>query len=368
MPPSRPLLSFNSPPHNDADSFEAEPTTPTKTWIHYLPLILLIIFMLAPHPSLLIILVNHYLRYLEAPITFTIHLVLLYTLAGLSFTSLIVCVVRDPGPVVSPKYSAAAQDESGVSGGDELGLTEALMGMGMGEDDEIVPGKWCRKCWAPKPDRAHHCSICDRCVLKMDHHCPWLGSKCVGHRIYPAFVHFLACITLFAGYVTVVCCKALYFAFYSPMLVNDAVAVHELFLGFAGIVVTIVVGSFLVYHMYLITTNQTTLENLAPYVLLRHLPPLPASLRLSDPPQEHELSYNQRRAVQNAYKSVKMYDVGWKQNWAQVFGWSDARGCVMRICCGGASKGDGRTFMRNPGAVGMLSQLASDLATVDKTA
>ncbi len=32
--------------------------------------------------------------------------------------------------------------------------------------------KFCRKCRAFKPQRAHHCSICNRCVIKMDHHCP----------------------------------------------------------------------------------------------------------------------------------------------------------------------------------------------------
>ncbi|GFR86669.1 palmitoyltransferase [Elysia marginata] len=29
----------------------------------------------------------------------------------------------------------------------------------------------CKKCIAPKPPRTHHCSICGKCVLKMDHHC-----------------------------------------------------------------------------------------------------------------------------------------------------------------------------------------------------
>lgn len=31
--------------------------------------------------------------------------------------------------------------------------------------------RWCRKCDVPKPDRAHHCSACETCVYKMDHHC-----------------------------------------------------------------------------------------------------------------------------------------------------------------------------------------------------
>jgi ribosomal protein L40E len=32
--------------------------------------------------------------------------------------------------------------------------------------------KFCRRCNAFKPIRAHHCSICGRCIVKMDHHCP----------------------------------------------------------------------------------------------------------------------------------------------------------------------------------------------------
>ena len=30
--------------------------------------------------------------------------------------------------------------------------------------------KWCRRCKAFKPSRAHHCSMCGRCIVKMDHH------------------------------------------------------------------------------------------------------------------------------------------------------------------------------------------------------
>ncbi|KFO92067.1 putative palmitoyltransferase ZDHHC16 [Buceros rhinoceros silvestris] len=37
--------------------------------------------------------------------------------------------------------------------------------------DDLTGVSICRKCIAPKPARTHHCSICNRCVLKMDHHC-----------------------------------------------------------------------------------------------------------------------------------------------------------------------------------------------------
>lgn len=36
----------------------------------------------------------------------------------------------------------------------------------------------CPKCCSIKPDRAHHCSVCQRCVRKMDHHCPWVKIFC----------------------------------------------------------------------------------------------------------------------------------------------------------------------------------------------
>lgn len=45
---------------------------------------------------------------------------------------------------------------------------------GMPTDQKLLAGctvTVCKKCINPKPPRTHHCSICNRCFLNMDHHC-----------------------------------------------------------------------------------------------------------------------------------------------------------------------------------------------------
>ncbi|XP_076830230.1 palmitoyltransferase ZDHHC16A isoform X2 [Brachyhypopomus gauderio] len=60
----------------------------------------------------------------------------------------------------------------------------------------------CKKCVIPKPPRAHHCGICRTCVLKMDHHCPWLNN-CVGHFNHRYFFCFCLYMTLGCLYCSI---------------------------------------------------------------------------------------------------------------------------------------------------------------------
>lgn len=50
--------------------------------------------------------------------------------------------------------------------------------------------RYCDTCKKLKPDRAHHCSQCGVCILKMDHHCNWMYN-CIGYYNYKAFLVFL---------------------------------------------------------------------------------------------------------------------------------------------------------------------------------
>jgi len=50
--------------------------------------------------------------------------------------------------------------------------------------------RMCQRCLKTKPDRCHHCSQCNLCILKMDHHCPWIAN-CVGFYNYKYFLNML---------------------------------------------------------------------------------------------------------------------------------------------------------------------------------
>lgn len=66
--------------------------------------------------------------------------------------------------------------------------------------------RWCKKCLAIKPPRAHHCKICGICIPKMDHHCPWTAN-CVSHLTFPHFFRFVTysviCMLILAYHLSV---------------------------------------------------------------------------------------------------------------------------------------------------------------------
>jgi palmitoyltransferase len=64
----------------------------------------------------------------------------------------------------------------------------------------LVPeeeGLFCQKCRLMKPLRAHHCSVCDRCTMEMDHHCMWTNN-CIGMNNYKSFIQL-------TGYAILAC-------------------------------------------------------------------------------------------------------------------------------------------------------------------
>ena len=55
--------------------------------------------------------------------------------------------------------------------------------------------KYCPTCDIYRPPRTVHCGICNCCIERLDHHCPWLGT-CVGKRNYKYFIVFISLVAV----------------------------------------------------------------------------------------------------------------------------------------------------------------------------
>ena len=59
----------------------------------------------------------------------------------------------------------------------------------------VHPCEMCPDCQVLRTPRSRHCAICNRCVERFDHHCPWLNN-CVGMNNHNEFIVFLVSLTV----------------------------------------------------------------------------------------------------------------------------------------------------------------------------
>jgi hypothetical protein len=131
--------------------------------------------------------------------------------------------------------------------------------------------KYCTTCNIYRPPRATHCGICENCVERFDHHCPWLGN-CIGKRNYWLFYIFV--ISTASTNVIVLFTSALHLGLLCkefkaagrPTDESVLAALRQEPVSAALVIYSVCIVWFtfglLVFHTYLVATNQTTYENI----------------------------------------------------------------------------------------------------------
>ena len=56
--------------------------------------------------------------------------------------------------------------------------------------EQFDPNHLCPECQVIRTERSRHCNICNRCVERFDHHCPWINN-CVGIRNHGYFYLYI---------------------------------------------------------------------------------------------------------------------------------------------------------------------------------
>ncbi|PSS00438.1 Protein S-acyltransferase [Actinidia chinensis var. chinensis] len=113
----------------------------------------------------------------------------------------------------------------------------------------------CTYCNVVQPPRAKHCHDCDKCVLQFDHHCVWLGT-CIGQGNHCRF-------WLYICEETALCLwTSLLYIEYLNANISKAwwIDVIMISLLVALSISLIFLLLLLLFHSYLVLTNQTTYE------------------------------------------------------------------------------------------------------------
>uniref|UniRef100_A0A672GBD0 Palmitoyltransferase n=1 Tax=Salarias fasciatus TaxID=181472 RepID=A0A672GBD0_SALFA len=204
----------------------------------------------------------------DCPFLVTHVTVFIPVIGGVLFVFVVTSLLRtsftDPGilPRATPDEAADIERQIDTSGSSTYRppprTKEILI------NQQVVKLKYCFTCKMFRPPRTSHCSLCDNCVERFDHHCPWVGN-CVGKRNYRFFYSFIISLSFLTSFIFG--CVITHVT-----LRSQALKKFTLFLDcfFFCTVVELVICFFSIwsilglsgFHTYLVASNLTTNEDI----------------------------------------------------------------------------------------------------------
>ena len=126
--------------------------------------------------------------------------------------------------------------------------------------------KICSTCNIVRPFRSSHCKDCDNCILRLDHHCPWIGG-CIGKRNYIFFYFYLLFLNLNSFFILVISSLSIYDKFnISKSFLDNKIILLNCLPSFFTIFYLLIIIFFTIglfyHHTKFIFCNITTREEI----------------------------------------------------------------------------------------------------------
>jgi len=177
-----------------------------------------------------------------------IEMTLFHCITGMLLYCLARCILTYPGTVPAGKGWELTPEESRPEVEDGIDLVEKK------HTGERRHCKWCLKY---KPDRCHHCRVCNVCVLRMDHHCPWVYN-CIGFRNHKFFFLLIFYAMLDLILVSVTMFDTVWWSTRVDVSISNMVVL--MFAETLASFLTVLIVSFLSFHIWLMSKAMTTVE------------------------------------------------------------------------------------------------------------
>merc|ERR1719148_466276 len=172
---------------------------------------------------------------------------------------LVICYVKSiltsPGNVPDKNNDGSTWEFVPQEGGMGTGAEGA--GIGISETKRSGERRHCKWCGKYKPDRCHHCRVCRTCILKMDHHCPWIYN-CVGFSNYKYF--FLVLLYSVIDLHLIAWCMSESVIRSWDVNTSFTTMFFVLFAETLSIFLGGLITSFFFFHVWLMLQSMTTIE------------------------------------------------------------------------------------------------------------